>query len=68
MGLSEFLVSVRAIFTGRNYKYSAIPMPATPREAEPRDTVWSTQNKRLLKLTMGGTVFVIILYLAIAFG
>jgi hypothetical protein len=67
MGLSEIVSSVWDRLPWTEYKYSAIPVPLEPRQAESRADIWSAQNRKLLKISMVTMISLVILYLVIAF-
>jgi hypothetical protein len=73
MGLSEVVDSLGGLLPWRNrHRYSAIPVPREQQvrreRGDPSESVWSGQNRKLLKLSAGALLLVILLYMATAFG
>jgi hypothetical protein len=71
MGLQQVVALVKEWIPRASYRYSAVTTPVELRRRGDRPTetrgIWSTQNRRLLKVTAGGMILLIMLYIAIAF-
>jgi hypothetical protein len=74
MGAVDLVSSAWRRITSRTYKYAPLPTPATAgaesgrvKERHPSDSIWSGQNRRLLKISMVALALVIIFYFAVSF-
>jgi hypothetical protein len=67
-GLSDIVNSLRKALPGGSYRYSALPTPTARTGSGAQTSVWSDQNRRLLKASMGALVFLILTYLVITVG
>lgn len=62
------MASLRGMLSGGRYKYAAIPTPISQRQVQRQEIYGTDRKEKLLKMSMGGMVFLVILYMMVAYG
>lgn len=68
MGASNFMAFLREMRARANFKYSAIPSPTYRHESHYQEQNSTARNQKLLKMSMGAIVFLLVLYMTFAYG